>query len=98
MRNITVAISDKAYYEARIWAAYRGSSISAVTQLLLENLSRIPKWVVVDLHNNVPLPRSRKEAVTGAKSPDVALHPNPQPAPSTEFPREKPVPVVDFGL
>lgn len=38
MRNITVSVNDKAYREARVWAAKRDTSISAVVAWLLQNL------------------------------------------------------------
>jgi len=98
MKNITVAISDTAYHNARVWAAHRNTSISKITEFLLEHLGQIPKWIVVDLYNNVPLPRSRKEAVSSAKNPAVESQPNPQPAPSKEDSLEKPLPIADFQL
>jgi hypothetical protein len=38
MRNITVAVSDDSYRQARIWAAKNDTSVSAVVQDLLLNL------------------------------------------------------------
>ena len=38
MRNITVAVSDNSYRQARIWAAKNDTSVSAVVQDLLLNL------------------------------------------------------------
>jgi hypothetical protein len=38
MKNITVAVSDDAYRQARIWAAKNDTSVSAVVQDLLQNL------------------------------------------------------------
>lgn len=84
MRNITVAISDTSYREARIWAASHDTSISAIVQFLLEVLSRIPPWILIDLHENVPLPRSRISTDASTKSPDATEHQNPQSAPSKE--------------
>jgi hypothetical protein len=45
MRNITVKISDDTYRDARIWAARRDTSISAVMQYLLQTLPnlRVPR-------------------------------------------------------
>jgi hypothetical protein len=40
MRNITVAVSDDSYRQARIWAAKNDTSVSAVVQELLLNLPR----------------------------------------------------------
>jgi hypothetical protein len=38
MKNITVSVNDTAYRNARVWAAKRDTSISAVVTYLLENL------------------------------------------------------------
>jgi len=38
VRNITVAVSDDSYRQARIWAAKNDTSVSAVVQDLLLNL------------------------------------------------------------
>jgi hypothetical protein len=38
MKNITVCISDNTYRQARVWAARRDTSVSAVVTTLLENL------------------------------------------------------------
>lgn len=38
MRNITVTIPEDAYRRARIWAAERDTSLSAVVKYLLETL------------------------------------------------------------
>jgi hypothetical protein len=43
MRNITVAISDQTYTQARVWAAQRDTSVSAVVEYLLKTLPGIPK-------------------------------------------------------
>ena len=37
-KNITVAISERTYYEARVHAAQHQMSVSALTQFLLANL------------------------------------------------------------
>jgi plasmid stability protein len=43
MKNITVAIDDETYRRARIWAAERGTSISAMVRCILTTLpSRAP--------------------------------------------------------
>jgi hypothetical protein len=41
MRNITVAIHDKTYHDARVWCAQRDTSVSAVVQSFLEDLPRL---------------------------------------------------------
>jgi hypothetical protein len=38
MRNITVTVSDQAYRQARVWAAQRDTSVSAVVQYLLQTM------------------------------------------------------------
>lgn len=38
MKNITVTVSDKAYREARVWAAQRDTSLSRVVQYLIATL------------------------------------------------------------
>ena len=43
MRNITVCIPDDAYLRARVWAAERDTSISAVVRYLLETLPGIKR-------------------------------------------------------
>jgi hypothetical protein len=37
-KNITIAISEHTYYEARVYAAQDHMSVSSVVQFLLENL------------------------------------------------------------
>jgi hypothetical protein len=41
MRNITVTIPDDSYTRARVWAANRNTSVSAVVRFLLETLPGI---------------------------------------------------------
>jgi len=43
MRNITVTVSDQSYRQARIWAAQRDTSVSAVVQYLLQTLPGIKR-------------------------------------------------------
>jgi hypothetical protein len=43
MRNITVTIPDDVYRRARIWAAERDTSVSAVVKYLLETLPGIKR-------------------------------------------------------
>ena len=43
MRNITVTVSDETYRLARVWAAERDTSISAVVQYLLQSLKGMPR-------------------------------------------------------
>jgi hypothetical protein len=38
MKNITVAVPDETYRSARVWAAQRDTSVSAVVARLLETL------------------------------------------------------------
>ena len=41
MKNITVAVTDRAYHDARVWAARRDTSLSKIVQDFLESLPRI---------------------------------------------------------
>ena len=41
MKNITVAVSDRAYHDARVWAARRDTSLSKVVQDFLEGLPKL---------------------------------------------------------
>ena len=40
MKNITVSVSDKAYKDARVWAAANSTSVSAAVQVFIETLPR----------------------------------------------------------
>lgn len=42
MKNITVTISDKGYYAARVWAAEHRTSLSKTVAFILDNLRFIP--------------------------------------------------------
>ncbi len=44
-KNITVAVSERTYYDARLYAAGRRMSISATVQFLLENLPLVTQAV-----------------------------------------------------
>ena len=51
MPNITVAVSQTAYREARVWAAQNDMSISAIVQYCIERLPRLPiAQKAVDAH------------------------------------------------
>ncbi|HTA79139.1 MAG TPA: hypothetical protein VK720_06305 [Terracidiphilus sp.] len=41
MKNITVAVSDRANRDARVWAARRDTSLSKIVQNFLESLPSI---------------------------------------------------------
>ena len=43
MKSITVSIPDQVYRQARVWAARRDTSISAVVKYLLETLPCIQR-------------------------------------------------------
>jgi hypothetical protein len=43
MKNITVSVPDETYRQARVWAAKRDTSLSAVVKYLLETLPGIPR-------------------------------------------------------
>jgi hypothetical protein len=42
LKHITVAIDDITYHHARVWAAKRNTSISAVVRYLLQRLPGLP--------------------------------------------------------
>ncbi len=41
--NITVTVPEETYRQARVWAAERGTSLSAVVAYLLETLPGMPR-------------------------------------------------------
>jgi predicted XRE-type DNA-binding protein len=43
MRNITVSVSDETYCQARVWAAQRDTSVSAIVQYLLQTLPSVTR-------------------------------------------------------
>ncbi len=43
MRNITVSVSDETYIQARVWAAQRDTSVTAIVQYLLQTLPSVTK-------------------------------------------------------
>jgi hypothetical protein len=43
MKNITVTVPDEIYLIARVWAARRGTSVSAVVRQFLETLDDLPE-------------------------------------------------------
>jgi hypothetical protein len=45
MRNITVSVSDETYIQARVWAAQRDTSVSAIVQYLLQTLPSVTRAV-----------------------------------------------------
>jgi len=45
MRNITVSLPDDCYTRARVWAAQRDTSVSAVVRYLLETMPGVPRAV-----------------------------------------------------
>jgi hypothetical protein len=44
-RNVTVAVTEQAYWEARIYAAKRDKSLSSIVQFLLQHLPLLSKAV-----------------------------------------------------
>jgi hypothetical protein len=64
MRNITVAVSDDSYRQARIWAAKNDTSVSAVVQDLLLNLAglaRVARTFTAGLPTSASRPNSTPE-------------------------------------
>jgi hypothetical protein len=45
MRNITVSVSDETYRQARVWAAQRDTSVSAIVKYLLQTLPGVTRAV-----------------------------------------------------
>lgn len=43
MKNIAVTVSDRTYRQARVWAAQRDTSVSAVVRHLLDTLPGIKR-------------------------------------------------------
>jgi len=71
MRNITVTISDDSYRRARVWAAERDTSVSAVVRHILETLPGINRAAkAFPLRNSNP----------------VNAQPVPSPAPAANSP------------
>src|ERR1017187_9730577 len=70
MRNITVTIPDDAYRRARVWAAERDTSLSAVVKYLLETMPGIKRSAIAFPNRNSN-PANTTPAVT---SPREALN------------------------
>jgi hypothetical protein len=64
MSNITVKVGDDVYRRARVWAAQRDTSISAVVQYILETLPGIgPAARAFPLPNTVPATKGKNRTV-----------------------------------
>src|SRR5580658_4215595 len=87
MKNITVAVTDRAYKNARIWAVNHDTSISGIVQIFLEGLASIN--TVPNVGNKIA--QARRMALALDKSADksaeksinksAAKFPAPQPNP-----------------
>jgi hypothetical protein len=84
MRNITVTIDDDSYTRARVWAAQRDTSVSAVVRYILETMPGVPRAVkAFPLANSYRikakpapvLPPTAQQAVLAGEPVDP--HPNP---------------------
>jgi hypothetical protein len=73
-KHITVSVDETVYRQARMWAAERDSSISAVVQYLLERLPRLP--VARGFH--APNPRSVMPAAEKNSLPEAPQNVAPQ--------------------
>jgi hypothetical protein len=63
MRNITVTVPDDVYLRARVWAAERDTSVSAVVKYLLETMPGMTR-------SNLAFPaRNSNHVNTSASSP-----------------------------
>jgi hypothetical protein len=54
MKNITVSVPDEIYIDARVWAARRGISVSAMVKLFLDHFSDDPEGIV-EILEELPL-------------------------------------------
>ena len=67
MKNITVTVPDDVYRQARVWAAQRDTSVSAVVTYLLGSLPGLPKAerrFRIDLSTPAAQPTSPKASAT----------------------------------
>jgi hypothetical protein len=62
MRNMTVAVSDDSYRQARIWAAKNDTSVSAVVQDLFLNLPGLAR-VARSFTAGIPTPPPGPDSV-----------------------------------
>jgi hypothetical protein len=66
MRNLTVTVPDDAYRRARVWAAQRDSSLSAIVRYLIETLPGIDRS-----NRAFPIPNSNPSShIPAADSPN----------------------------
>jgi hypothetical protein len=81
MRNITVAVSDDSYRQARIWGAKNDLSISAIVGELLLNLPRLARVVReynADLYASMSNPGSASKQKSCCETAAVMEPPNNQ--------------------
>ncbi len=80
MKNVTVSITEESYRRARVFAAQRNSSLSAMVEFLLENLPVVSRAVVrlietrsVSTHRDVPLSHTPpKTAILDCETVDAS--------------------------
>jgi hypothetical protein len=81
MKNITLAVSDKTYTAARIWAATNQTSVSGIVQIFLDNLPNMKP--VADAGKRIA--RVRRLALAKDKfAAESAKNPIPKTDPSRE--------------
>ena len=88
MKNITVSVSEKAYKDARVWAAANSTSVSAAVQVFIETLPR-----AMSSPDNASLINRRRQQArakdkSAAQDNAAAQHTRsavPQPGPSGPF-------------
>jgi hypothetical protein len=73
MRNITVSVSDKAYCEARVWAAERDSSLSRIVQYLIQTLPNIRRAVIAFPVVNTAVQRPKTTPIDAFSTEKPAL-------------------------
>jgi hypothetical protein len=89
MKNIHVSISDLAYFRARVWAAERETSISAIVAYLLETLPQIKR---ANAHNPVAVSAKSRFKMSGMRpvcsvnNPPGLYHLPPHPPPLPPIP------------
>jgi hypothetical protein len=44
-KNITVAVTERAYWEARVFAARKDTSVSGLVQFVLDHLALLPEAI-----------------------------------------------------
>jgi hypothetical protein len=78
-KHITVSVDESVYREARLWAARRDTSVSAVVQYLLERLPGLPAARCFHARGSRPAP-SGEAAHHRPSAEEIAAFRAPKPA------------------